>query len=142
MLNRLFTAPNFNLGNREDLNKILQSEIFLHKDGQLRAAHVILSLSNPRVLDQETTDIREAVVLQRRTPNLLASLESHVEGTTPEVAVNPHHPTLLPFWVSLAKPLEKKMKKDKKATNELSKEGEVQPFKDQELPKESKAAKG
>ena len=28
--------------NFKDLNRILRSEIFLHKDGQLRAAHVIL----------------------------------------------------------------------------------------------------
>ena len=28
--------------NREDLNRILQSEIFLHKDGQLHTAHIIL----------------------------------------------------------------------------------------------------
>nr|POE89184.1 hypothetical protein CFP56_59778 [Quercus suber] len=37
-----FTAPNFNLVNRKDLNRILQFEIFLHKDSQLRATHVIL----------------------------------------------------------------------------------------------------
>ena len=92
--------------------------------------------------DQETTDIREAVVLQRKTPNLLALLESHVEGTTPEVAVNPCPPTPLPPWVSPAEPLEKKRKRDKKAGNETSKEGEVQPSKDQEPPKGSKVAKG
>ena len=28
--------------NREDLNRISKSKIFLHKEGQLRAAHVIL----------------------------------------------------------------------------------------------------
>jgi len=39
---RLFTTPNFNLVNREDLNRILQCKIFLHKDGQLRVAHIIL----------------------------------------------------------------------------------------------------
>lgn len=37
-----FNAPNFNLVNREDLNRIPQFEIFLHKDGQLPVAHVIL----------------------------------------------------------------------------------------------------
>ena len=36
------TTPNFGLVNEADLNKILQFEIFLHSDGQLRAAHVIL----------------------------------------------------------------------------------------------------
>ena len=37
-----FTAPNFNLVNQGDLNKMLQSKTFLHKDGQLRTTHVIL----------------------------------------------------------------------------------------------------
>lgn len=37
-----FTTKNRGLVNFEDLNYILRSEIFLHKDGQLRAAHVIL----------------------------------------------------------------------------------------------------
>ena len=41
-VDKKFTAPNHNLVNCEDLNRILKSEIFLHKDGQLRAAHVIL----------------------------------------------------------------------------------------------------
>ena len=40
--NKQFTILNFNLLNRKDLNRILQSKIFLHKDGKLRAAHVIL----------------------------------------------------------------------------------------------------
>lgn len=34
--------PAKHLVNFEDLNQILRSEIFLHKDNQLRAAHVIL----------------------------------------------------------------------------------------------------
>ena len=37
-----YTAPNKNLVNFPDLNQILRSEIFLHKDGQLRAVHIIL----------------------------------------------------------------------------------------------------
>ena len=43
--------------NREDLNKILRSEIFLHKDGQLYVAHIILgykpissSFQSPKLL--------------------------------------------------------------------------------------------
>ena len=34
---------NFNLINQESLDKILKAEIFVHSDGQLRAAHLILS---------------------------------------------------------------------------------------------------
>ena len=34
--------PNFNLINKESLEKILKAKIFVHKDGQLWAAHLIL----------------------------------------------------------------------------------------------------
>ena len=36
------TIPNFNLVNRQSLDKILKAEVFVHTDGQLRAAHLIL----------------------------------------------------------------------------------------------------
>ena len=36
------TAPNKNLANFPDLNRIIRSEIFLHKDSQLRAVHIII----------------------------------------------------------------------------------------------------
>ena len=36
------TILNLNLINERDLTKILKVEIFVHKDGQLRAAHLIL----------------------------------------------------------------------------------------------------
>ena len=34
--------PNLNLVNKDSLNKILQAEVFMNEDGQLRAAHLIL----------------------------------------------------------------------------------------------------
>ena len=34
--------PNFNLVNKSSLDKILKVEVFIHIDGQLRAAHLIL----------------------------------------------------------------------------------------------------
>ena len=34
--------PNFNLVNQLSLDKILKAEMFVHSDGQLRAAHLIL----------------------------------------------------------------------------------------------------
>ena len=37
-----FIAPNLNFVNEPDLTRILQSEIFIHTNGQLRAAHIIL----------------------------------------------------------------------------------------------------
>ena len=41
--NKYFAIPNFGLVNEPDLTKILKAKIFLHKDGQLRAAHLILN---------------------------------------------------------------------------------------------------
>ena len=35
--------PNFSLVNQLSLDKILKAEVFVHSDGQLRAAHLILS---------------------------------------------------------------------------------------------------
>ena len=40
--NRRATEPNLNLVNKESLDKILQAEVFVHNDGQLRTAHLIL----------------------------------------------------------------------------------------------------
>ena len=34
--------PNFNLVNQPSLDKILKAEVFVHSDGQLRVAHLIL----------------------------------------------------------------------------------------------------
>ena len=38
--------PNFNLVNEPNLTKILKAEIFVHKDEQLRAAHLILGYNH------------------------------------------------------------------------------------------------
>ena len=37
-----FAIPNLSLVNKPDLMKILKAEIFVHTDGQLRTAHLIL----------------------------------------------------------------------------------------------------
>ncbi|KAL0010799.1 hypothetical protein SO802_005907 [Lithocarpus litseifolius] len=39
---KYFAIPNFNLVNEADLNKVLKAEVFVYRDGQLRAAHLIL----------------------------------------------------------------------------------------------------
>lgn len=62
------------------------------------------------------------MVLQKRDPNLLALLESHVGGATPKVAINPYPPTPVQSRASFAEPLEKERKKDQKAGNETSEE--------------------
>ena len=35
--------PNFGLVNQQSLDKILKAEVFVHSDGQLRVAHLILN---------------------------------------------------------------------------------------------------
>ena len=40
--NKNTAIPNFNLMNQPSLDKILKVEVFVHTDGQLRAAHLIL----------------------------------------------------------------------------------------------------
>ena len=41
-ISTLTLAPNLNLVNEPNLTRILQSEIFIHTNGQLRAIHLIL----------------------------------------------------------------------------------------------------
>ena len=50
--------------------------------------------------DQETTNVPDAMVLQRKNTSLLALLESHARGTTSEVAVNPRPSIPLPSRAS------------------------------------------
>ena len=38
--------PNFNLVNQPNLDKILKAEVFVHSDGQLKAAHLILDYTS------------------------------------------------------------------------------------------------
>ena len=40
--NKHAIEPNFSLVNKESLDKILRAEVFVHKNGQLRATHLIL----------------------------------------------------------------------------------------------------
>lgn len=42
MVDEYHTAPTKHSLNFKDLNRLLKSEIFIHKDSQLRAAHLIL----------------------------------------------------------------------------------------------------
>ena len=62
--------------------------------------------------NQESANLLEAMVLNKRTLNLLAFLESHAGDATLEVAVNPHPPTIAQSWASLVESLEKKRERD------------------------------
>ena len=91
--------------------------------------------------NQETTNIPEAMVLQRKNTSLLELLESHAGGTTLEVVVNPRLSTPLPSQISPTEPPKKKRKIYKKLRKEMSKEGEIHPIKDQDPPKGARTAK-
>ena len=63
--------------------------------------------------NQEATEVHEAMVLEKRLPNLLSLLESHAETTTSEVLVVPRPPTPIPPPSPQTKPVDKKRKRDK-----------------------------
>ena len=73
---------------------------------------------------------------------MLALLESHVGSDTPEVSIDPRPPTPLPSRTSPTEPVEKKRKRDKKSKKGMPEEGKIQPSKDQEPLRGSKAPKG
>jgi len=54
------TAPAKHLVNFKDLNWILKAEIFLHKDGQLQAAHIILGYKLSTKCFQSTKNVIKA----------------------------------------------------------------------------------
>lgn len=92
-------------------------------------------------INQGTTDIPEAMVLQRRKDtSLLELLESHAGGFTLEIAVQPWPLTPHPTYTSPSEQPEKKRKRDRKG-KEVTKEGEAVPSKDLEPQKGAKAAK-
>ena len=59
--------------NREDLNRILKSRIFLHKDGQLWAAHIVLGYTPISFSFQSPTKDRQLVQINVATLGFLAS---------------------------------------------------------------------
>ena len=61
------------------------------------------------------------MVIQKKTPNLLALLEIHARGATPEVPVDPRPPTPIPAQSSPTKLGEKKRKREKRPDKEISK---------------------
>ena len=59
--------------NREDLNRILKSRIFLHKDGQLWAAHIVLGYTPISFSFQSPTKDPQLVQINVATLGFLAS---------------------------------------------------------------------
>ena len=71
-------------------------EVFYHPDVTEDAATtstlVVVAVST----DQGATKVPEAMVIEKRLPDLLSLLESHVSDATPEVPVVPRPPTPAP----------------------------------------------
>ncbi|KAK9994998.1 hypothetical protein SO802_024701 [Lithocarpus litseifolius] len=126
LMDKFHTTPTKSLVNFADLNRILKSEIFLHRDGQLRAVHMILEFKpisnhfqNPKHVikakdpsaSEEASNIPEAMVQEVKTPDLLALLTTHVGGNAPTILVVPRPPTPTPIHASSDDAPEKKRKR-------------------------------
>lgn len=74
---------------------------------------------------QEADNILEAMVLEGKTPDLLALLTAHVGGNASVVPIVPRPPTPAPPHPSATEAVEKKRKKGKQIGKENSKEGEI-----------------
>ena len=64
--------------------------------------------------NQESTKVPEAMVIEKRLPDLLSLLESHVGTTTSEISVVPRPLTPIPPPPPQTEPAEKKWKKEQK----------------------------
>lgn len=76
--------------------------------------------------NQGIINILEGMVIQNKTPNLLALLESHARDATPKVSIDLRPSTPIPTQSSPIEPSEKKRKKEKRPSKGVSKEGEIQ----------------
>lgn len=66
------------------------------------------------------------MVIQKKIPNLLALLESHARSATHEFQVGLRPPTPIPTRSSPIDPRDKKWKKEKRPSKEVSEEGVIQ----------------
>lgn len=75
--------------------------------------------------DHDATKVLEGMVVEKRLPNLLSLLESHVDDATTKIPVVPRHPTPTPLPSPQTDPTDKKRKPDKKAGKGIVEEGEI-----------------
>lgn len=81
------------------------------------------------------------MVIQKKTPNLMALLDSHTKEATPEVLIILKPLTPLPPRPSPPEPAKKKRKREKRPGKKVSEEGEIQGQPLQEQGKGSKSTK-
>lgn len=94
----------------------------LTKDVATTSTPTVVSVS----VDHDATKVLEGMVIEKRLPDLLSLLESHVDDTTPEILVVPRPPTPTPLPPPQTNPADKKRKRDKKAGKGIAKKGEIQ----------------
>jgi len=70
--------------------------------------------------NQEATEVPEAMVIEKRLPDLLSLLESHARTITSKILVVPRPPTPIPPPLPQSEPIEKKGKGTKKEGKALS----------------------
>ena len=99
---------------QEDLDK--DFEVFYCEDPKDSLAPTYRHLATAQVsTSQEATKIPKAMVLEEKTPDLLALLTVHTEGNSPMVLVIPRPPTPTPVQAATTEAIEKKRKKGKAA---------------------------
>nr|POE54659.1 hypothetical protein CFP56_47300 [Quercus suber] len=98
-------------------------EIFYHQD----VTEDVASTSRPATSviseDQEATESPEAMVIEKRLPDLLSILESHIEDVTLEVPIMPRPPSSIPPPPTQFDLADKKWKRDKKGEKVPSRKG-------------------
>lgn len=92
--------------------------------------------------NQKAIDIPEGMVLEEKTPDLLALLTAHTEGNSLVVPVVPRPPMLAPPLPSTSKATEKKRKRGRQSEKESSKKGEIPPTSQQALSRRRALLKG
>lgn len=82
------------------------------------------------------------MVLEKKLPNLLSLLKSHVGDATPEVVVVPRPPTPIPPpFPTQTEPADKKWKREKKGGKGSTEEGEIEEETPHEHPKAAKVTR-
>ena len=115
---------------QKDLDK--DFEVFYQEDPEDSLAPTHHHLTTAQVsTNQEVSNIPKEMVLEEKTPYLLALLTAHAEGDSPVVLIVPRPPTLALAHAAIADVTKKKRKRGKKT--EGSEEEEI-PYLTQQVP--------
>ena len=101
-------------------------EVFYHQDKTEDVAFASISSTVVVSEGQGAINVPEAMVIEKKLPDLLSLLESHTEGATPEITVVPKLLTLALPPPTQTEPVDKKQKRDKKGGKGSTDEKEIQ----------------